>query len=397
MKTRIALSLAAIAISTMSFSQGGGIDNVGTVASGSNNFGLTFLAQVSDGTKNVMISPISLTYALAMATNGGVGKTQMEMRQVMNLSSIDMTRMNSGFRELMDTLANDDDEVDMLVANGVWTNQSIPISKSFMEVVEGQYRATARSVNMADPATAPRINSWVARQTNNRIKNLVSSTTRDALMMIINAVSFKADWSRPFSRDATGPGTFTTQGGQSRTVPMMRQTSHFSYGEYNGAQVVTLPYGKGAFAMTVVLPKAGHNVHAMLESFDSHAWDNMISATQGQRVTLTMPKWTGENSIAAKPYLQRMGMEMPFERGKADFSGISNVPSYITSVTHKTFVKVDEKGTEAAAATAIEVGTTSAPVDPPKVMNLNRPFLYAITNVRTGAILFLGIVADPSR
>ena len=397
MKTRIALSLAALAISTISFSQADGISNVGTVASGSNNFGLTFLAQVSDGTKNVMISPISLTYALALATNGAAGKTQMEMRQVMNVGGINVDRMNAGFRELMTTLQNDDDQVNMLVANGVWTNQSIPISKSFMQIVEGEYQATARSVNMADKATAPRINAWVARQTNNRIKDLVSSTSRDTLMMIVNAVSFKADWSRPFSRDATAPGTFTTQGGQTRTVPMMRQTGNYKYGVYNGAQVVTLPYGKGAFAMTVVLPKQGHNVHAMLESMDSHAWDNLLAGTEGDRVALTMPKWTGQNSIAAKEFLMRMGMEVPFQPGKADFSGMSSVKSYITSVTHKTFVKVDENGTEAAAATSIEVGTTSAPVDPPKTMNLNRPFLYAITNVRTGAILFLGIVADPSK
>jgi serpin B len=241
------------------------------------------------------------------------------------------------------------------------------------------------------------IHDWVEEQTESRIKDLIPQGAIDSMtrLVLTNAVYFNAAWQSQFEEKATTQGSFHLIDGNSVTVPMMRQTASFGYGEGTGYQVVELPYDGGELSMVVLLPAEGQ-FEAFEDAIDNEAFLDVLGRLQWTRLDLTMPKFKMETSFSLNDALAAMGMVQAFDPGRADLSGMDGTRNlYITDVVHKAFVEVDEAGTEAAAATAVIVGTTSMPADPIAV-TIDRPFLFLIRDIETGTVLFLGRVMNPA-
>jgi len=366
-------------------------------ATASNEFGLAFLAQIADSSANKMISPVSLTLALGLAANGAAGETESAMKDALRIGGRPDFDWQSGHYGLHQALASAHGDIEFSIANALWVGKNMPIETSFLDIAKRKYQSTSRSVDFASPSAAREINDWVAGQTNNRIRDLVKSTDAMTLMMIVNAIAFKGKWAVPFEAESTRNGMFFTGAGGSKTVKMMNQEAGFLYGERDGHQVLRLPYKGDRFEMVMILPKKGTDIAAFAQGMTPASYEAFSNLGKRETVLVTIPKWTSEATIDGKMPLVGLGMGIAFQADRADFSRLSKMPAFISSVTHKSFIKVDEEGTEAAAATAVEIKVTSAPVRPePKVFRADRPFLYAISDTQTGAIVFLGYVADPT-
>jgi len=362
-----------------------------------NDFGIAFLGEVAKPEQNVMISPVSLTLALGLAASGANGTTAAEMAGVLRTTGQPDRDWQRGHLEMWRLLREPKPGVEFSLANAIWVGKNMPIETNFLSVAKQMYQTSTRSVDFGSSAAAQEINDWVSGQTNNRIQNLVGRTDSLTQMMIVNAISFKAKWAKPFEKESTHDAPFMTNRPNQTKVKMMTQESRFKYAEVGGHQVLHLPYQENSFEMVIVLPKKGTEVSSFVRAMKPSDWRSWASAGQQTEVLVTIPKWTSEATINGQTPLSAMGMGIAFDPDKADFSKLSKQPSWIGAVTHKSFIKVDEEGTEAAAATGIEFKTTSAPPSEPKVFRADRPFLYAIRDVKSGTIVFMGIVSDPSR
>ena len=250
--------------------------------------------------------------------------------------------------------------------------------------------------------TAPRasgiVNAWAEKNTSGRIKNIVPGRLPgDTRMLLANAIYFKGSWDRKFDSKATRERPFHPLSGGQKQVPMMQQSGEFEYQEGNGCQAVRLPYAGRRLAMYVLLPEPGSNVNQLLTTLTDPVWqDQLLRQLQRRKGTIVLPRFKLEYGAELKPPLQAIGMTLPFSR-TADFSGMSSSALYLSAVKHKSFVEVNEEGTEAAAAT---VGIMSLalvrPVTPPFEMVVDRPFLFAIADNLTRAILFIGVVFEPA-
>ncbi|MBN2187622.1 MAG: serpin family protein, partial [Dehalococcoidia bacterium] len=267
----------------------------------------------------------------------------------------------------------------------------------FLDVLAENYGAGLRPLDFASAPEESRItiNDWVSDQTEGRIEDLIPQGLINALtrLVLTNAIYFNAAWQYPFEEAATVDGTFHVLGGGEVTVPMMRQTESFSYAEGDGYQAVELPYDGRELSMVILLPEAGQ-FNDFEDSLDVRQVEAIVKDLESGRVALTMPKFEFESSFGLKESLAAMGMPVAFSGG-ADFSGMTgNRDLFIADVVHKAFVSVDEAGTEAAAATAVIMQLTAMPEEPVEV-TIDRPFIFLIRDIETGAILFVGRVANP--
>ncbi len=363
----------------------------------------------SDG--NFVFSPFSVSLALAMAYNGAVGDTASEMASALHFTldraeiNRAMAALTAQFLERGSAEATEfEPERRLAIANALWGEQTFPFEADFLAQLEADYGAGLELVDFIHAAEAARerINTWVEDQTNGLIQDIVpqgavSDLTR---LVLANAIYFKSNWLNQFTEAFTQDQPFTRMDSSSVTVPMMRQETHFLYLVDSGYQAISLPYG-GGFAMEIYLPDAG-----AFEAFEQSFTPDMMlmfrsSATWGE-VTLTMPRWETESNLPMTDLLQQMGMQIPFT-GDADFTAMFDEAEtterlFISDVLHKAFISVDESGTEAAAATIIMMGATSAQPEPtePYPFTIDRPFLYTIVDQSTGSVLFMGRVLDPS-
>jgi serpin B len=260
------------------------------------------------------------------------------------------------------------------------------------------YGAGLRILNFAEAPEECRItiNNWVDDQTEGRIKDLIPQGLIDQLtrLVLTNAIYFNAAWASPFNEGATSDGAFHLLNGDEVIVPTMRQTESFGHAESDDYQAIELPYDGNELSMVILLPGSGE-FNTFDSSLNSQKLDEILGELEYKQVDLTMPKFEFETSFALKDTLSEMGMPVAFS-GDADFSGMTgNRELSITAVVHKAFVSVDEAGTEAAAATAVIVGETSAPAEPIEV-KIDRPFIFLIRDIETGSLLFVGRVLNPA-
>ncbi|MDZ7850432.1 MAG: serpin family protein [Halodesulfurarchaeum sp.] len=367
-------------------------------------------------TENAIVSPLSVTTTLAMAFAGAGGETRSQMREALEYSLNDESlhpAFNALQRELNDRAAEiedlpsgyeaGDDPVpfELSLVNAVWGQSGFPFEEAYLEVLADHYGGGLREVDYrADPERVRRtINDWVAGQTAGRIDELLPQGTLDTLtrLVLTNAVYFKANWHEPFDPEDTRQAPFRPLQGSPTEVPMMTTTDPAPYAAVDGTQAVELPYLGGDVSMLVLLPPPGEfeSVEARL---DSVLYSTVAEALEPREGSIAIPKFEFGAGYKLKPALETLGMPEAFDPQAADFSGMADIEGtgerlFIDDVYHDTYIGVDETGTEAAAATGAVIGYTSAPADPFEFV-ADRPFLFAIRDRPTGAILFLGRVVD---
>jgi serpin B len=376
------------------------------VVAGNSAFAFDLYAAVRQGTGNSFFSPYSISVALAMLYAGAGGNTETQMAATMHYT-LPQDRLHASVNWLDLALAGrgqgaagqDGGPFRLEIANSIWGQTGYSFLTPFLDTIALNYGAGLRLLDFqTDPEQCRvTINDWVSDNTEGRIQDLVTqgSITPLTRLVLCNAIYFNAKWLSTFARQNTRDMPFNLLDGRTATVRMMSQTQSFRYAEGDGYQAVELPYDGNEISMLVLLPASGR-FPEFEGGLTSERAGSVVSSLAPRQVALSMPKFSYTTTLALKDTLSAMGMRDAFVPGTADLSGIDGTRElFVGAVLHKAFVRVDEEGTEAAAATAVVVGTTSAPLDP-VVVNVDRPFVVLIRDLATGTILFLGRVTDPT-
>ncbi len=363
-------------------------------------FGFELLKTLSaKGDENVFISPLSVSMALGMAANGANGQTWDEMKSTLGFDGMNRDEINAAYQSFIKLLTTMDSVVIMEIANSIWFDQQrVTVKTNFIDVNKTFFNAAIRTENFSDPATVSMINQWVSDKTHEKITSIINQLSAEEVMVLLNALYFKGAWTYEFDPEDTRDDVFRVTPEQQVDIEMMQQTNEkFEYFENDEMQLITLPYGRGQFAMTVALPKPQRSLDALIESLTPATWSTWMNQSRKQQGTLQMPKFKLEYKALLNETLQAMGIRSAFS-GQADFTGITEeVPLAISRVIHKTFVKVDEEGTEAAAVTAVGMEATSVgPGGSGFLMRVDRPFVVVLHEKHTNAQLFMGKIINPA-
>jgi serpin B len=342
---------------------------------------------------NAFLSPLSASMALGMALNGANGETFTGMQAALRLTGLSEPDFNQGYRNLISLLGGLDSRTEMRIANSMWGRQGLSMIPAFTDAGRTFFDAEVRSLDFSSPSAVETINQWVSGKTNKKIPQLLDEIGRDEVLFLINAIYFKGKWRETFDPKDTRDGPFHGADGRDRTTPLMRQQKTLRYDETPDYQAVDLLYGNGAFAMTVLLPKPGRNPGELLTRLDPPGWNTLTGRFHEAEVNLTFPRFRLEYTRRLNDDLKALGMEVAFDQSRADFYRIADVRPerlYLSRVDQKTFVEVNEEGTEAAAATSVGVSVTSVP----EVfeMKVDRPFVFAIRERLSGTVMFLGLM-----
>lgn len=366
-------------------------------------FGFAMLKQLfgeGGGKANVVISPASLSLALSMTYTGASGSTRDAMATTLGYTGLSLDQINAGSKGLLASLAKPGDGIELSVANSLWARDDVAFRPDFLQRNREFFAAEINTLTTAD-----KINAWVSKNTRGKIDKIVSRVDPSHILFLVNAVYFNGLWSAPFDAKLTKDGVFTTADGAAVNVPMMHNSALYEYLDGDGFQLINLAYGKGRISMYVLLPAKGENLKSFLSKVTPAAWNGWIKRIRGctTEVELALPKFRLEYKAEAeaKRALTALGMGVAFDPEKADFKAMCRIPPtpnvYIGEVVHKTYIDVNEKGTEAAAATSVGMRATAvAPGTTPKMV-VDHPFLLAIRDNETGEMLFVGAVVDPRR
>jgi serpin B len=373
---------------------------------GNSAFAFKLYQELKEKDGNLFYSPYSISLALAMAYAGARGETAQQMADTLQFL-LEQDKLHPAFNWLDAELAsrgegaagNAGGKFRLNIVNDIWGQKDYEFLPAFLNVLAENYGAGLRLLDFINETEQSRvaINKWVSDQTEGRIENLIPPGAINELtrLVLTNAIYFNAAWEYPFNDKVTANGPFYLLDGGQVTVPMMRQTESFGYAEGEGYQAVELPYDGDELSMVILLPASG-NFEAFEAELQAQQVNDIIKGLQPTEVTLTMPKFEFDSEFSLKDTLADMGMPDAFSPEDADFSGMTgNRELFISDVVHKAFVAVDEAGTEAAAATAVIVGTTSVPESPVEV-TIDHPFIFLIRDIETGAILFVGRVLNPA-
>ena len=343
-----------------------------------------------DRGQNVFISPLSILLALAMTYNGASGDTKVAMAETLQFSEFELEELNRGFRDLTTGMMNADETVQISIANSIWYRLGYDVKEDFVQRNKTYYNSEVRKLNFANPQAKDTINTWIDQATNGKIEKMIDRISPNVMMYLINAIYFKGDWTHQFSESATRDGEFTLETGGKKRVPMMHLEEEFRHARGDNLGFLRLPYGREKLAMYILLPDEGEDLDEIIRRLDEDSWNKVLSKLEEKEVILAMPKYRIEYGVKSlNDVLAKMGMGLAFAGG---FSGI-NPKLFISRVMHKAVIDVNEKGSEAAAATVVDMAE-SIPPEPVEFI-VDRPFLFAISDDRTGSILFLGKVAEP--
>lgn len=378
------------------------------LANGNTQFAFDFYKQITDQNGNLIFSPLSLSLALSMALEGAAGDTRAEMLQALAVEELaDM--LGPSFNALLRAIEASQsdleqetkgDKFQLNIANSTWGQAGFEINPAFLDALAVNYGAGMYTVDYANDAEGARqaINDWINEETSGKIPDLIPQGAIDALtrLVLANAIYFKGSWLYEFDEDATQKASFTLLDSSKIDVDMMQLSGeHLQYAEVGNYQLVRLPYLSTDFSMVLLVPDEGEfqAVESSLTADDLRAALQQMSS---ERVNLQMPKFDFESTIDANDPLKALGMQKAFDSGAADFSNITDPTSlYISDVLHKATITVDEKGTEAAAATVVIMGLTSMPIGDPIQLTIDRPFMFTIEHQPTGTLLFMGRVVQP--
>ncbi len=347
------------------------------------------------GSENIMISPFSITSALSMVLNGTAGETYDAVRHTLRYDGKTIEEVNETYLRLMEEMIPVDPRVVMEIANSVWVEKRLVVKEPYINALKTWYLAEARNIDVTDPNAVDIVNSWIEEKTHDRIQDMLDYLSPDLAMLLINAIYFDGKWRYRFDAEDTQNRPFYITPGESVQVPMMYQEENFAVAGTANATLVELPYGQGNYSMVVMLPDEGVSLPEVAATLSSEEWEEWMHQLSygSSEVQLSLPKFEYEYKRSLNDDLVRLGMGVAFDPDNADFSNITDQDIFISRVLHQTFIKTDEEGTEAAAATVVEFEFTSIPSI--TVVNVNRPFLYFIRETTTGTIVFMGQVVDP--
>jgi serine protease inhibitor len=364
-------------------------------------FGFKLFEEIlkQDAGKNIFVSPLSAGLALTIAYNGASGTTQAAMAEALELQGISLEQVNSSNAQLKTLLENPEPEVELTIANSLWANEDFSFKSEFIQTSQDFYQAQVTNLDFSDPNSPGIINSWVNENTNGKIPQIVNNIKPEDVLFIINAIYFKGSWTREFDKNQTANYPFYLSSGEQKQHPMMSQSGSYRYYENEEFQAVSLPYGEsGRLSLYLFLPKQNSSLTAFYESLNAENWEQWMTQFYEQTGFVRLPRFKMEYDISLNEALKALGMEVAF-RDTADFSGMSEIGNLfkISEVRQKTFVEVNEEGTEAVAVTGIGLFPVVAYIPPqePFQMIVDRPFFAAIRDNQTGSILFMGSIEDP--
>jgi len=359
-----------------------------------NQFGFNLLRQAAQAQpeSNILLSPLSASMALGMTLNGAAGTTLDSMRTALRLGATTMPEINTAYRSLLDLLDGLDGNSEFRIANSVWAGAGFPFLASFLDATRTNFDAEVQSLDLQAPASLGLINDWVNARTNGKIPTILDQITGADVMFLINAIYFKGKWRLPFDPKQTRPAPFYALHETQSVATMNLPAALHGHATSTEAEIIELLYGNGAFAMTIVLPRPGHTLAEVVNGLDAARFASWVAALQEEKFGLALPRFRFEYKRALKDDLSALGMRIAFDGGQADFSGMATLPQgvrlFLTSVLQKTYIDVNEEGTEAAAVTAVGVGVTSVP----QVIAVDHPFLFVLRERLSGTIFFVGQV-----
>ncbi len=370
------------------------------VVDADNTFGIKLfknLVENSNEEENIIISPLSVSIALGMTYNGADGETKEAMENTLELQGLSVEEINESYKTLIDALTTVDPKVAMNLPNSIWYRNTFDVLQDFININQNYFYAKVSPLDFNDPASVGIINNWVAESTNDKITEIIDGIDASVMMFLINAVYFNGTWKFEFDEQNTQPETFYLANGTTKQVNMMQQEASLSYATNDLFEAVDLYYGSKNFSMVVLLPKEGLTPENIIEQMNAENWTNWMSSFSEKNIQLLLPKFKLEYEERLNNALIGLGMGAAFDPNGADFSKINPYYQfYIGFVKHKTFIDVNEEGTEAAAVTVVGIEFTSVgDGDTPYIFTVNRPFLFAIKERDTQAIIFLGKVMEP--
>ncbi|HDS08626.1 MAG TPA: serpin family protein [Firmicutes bacterium] len=403
MKSRSLIFFAVLLCSLISISVFG--DKIGdqgktkAYVSGLNEFGFSMFDTIinSDGPKNTFISPASISIALSMALNGADGETFTAMQETMHLQKLTLDQINEETKNVITSLMKADKKVELMIANSLWLRKGQSFKKDFLDANKKFYGAEVGTYDFGDPSTVTKINNWVKKSTKNKIEKIIDKIDPLAIAFLINAIYFKGSWTSEFDEADTKEETFHMTKELNKKHPLMYQEKEFRYYESEKLQAIRLPYGKEKFSMYVFLPSYDYPIEEFMKDVKIEKYREWTNSMNKVKVRLKLPKFKLEYDKLLNSTLQSLGMKVAFDEDAANFGKMCNIPPnvFIQKVLHKTYIEVNEEGTEAAAVTAIQMGIKSAPPRDVYEMFVTRPFFFTIQDDETGLILFMGLISDP--
>jgi serpin B len=372
---------------------------------GSNSFAIDLYARLSKQPGNLFFSPESISTAFGMAYAGARGQTAKEMENVFHFT-LPPDRLHPALGALLSEMNSPHKSYELRVADALWAQQDASFQANYLKLVQSDYSAGFHRVNfkLSPDTVRTTINAWVEKQTNDKIKDLLSPgvVNPSTRLVLTNAIYFKGNWQDQFDKEATQKEEFHLSARQLVMTPMMHRTGGYRYYDGGTFQALELPYSGDEIAMVALLPKEIEGLPALEQSFASGAAAAWIQKLEPvDKVILTLPRFTMTQQFELSGALSAMGMPQAFSNG-ANFSGMTGEPDFtISAAIHKAYIDVNEQGTEAAAATSIVMRATAmryeAPPPPPIVFRADHPFLFILLDTRSGSMLFLGRVADPTK
>jgi serine protease inhibitor len=386
----------ALAIACMIVHDGIMADRGSPLAPPYNELGFKLLGELAREapTRNLLISPISIGMALAMAYNGSAGQTRDEMGRALGFEPMSLEQINRANDNLLDALSSSGPKIELTLANSLWARSGIRFKPDFLDRSRRYFRAQVAELDFRDPQSPQTINRWVSQATRNKIQKIIEQISPNAVMFLINAVHFKGRWEVEFDRAKTAEGVFRLADGRQKRVPMMSGWGSYPYLRGDGFQAVSMHYGGRSVSFYLFLPDEPVGLEVLLSKLNRENWDRWMRGFKKMEGEIRMPRFKSECERELKPALSAAGIRSAFDPSRADFSELRTERDvFISGVRHKAVVEVNEEGTEAAAVTSVVISITSARAGFSLVVD--RPFLFAIREERTGVILFLGAILDP--
>ncbi len=342
---------------------------------------------------NIMISPLSVSYALGMTYNGAAGSTLEAFKEVLHFGDLTSQEVNETYKDLVGQLVHLDDDVEFSLANSIWYRLGASVLEDFIATNREYFDAAVRELDFSDPASVDIINDWIEDKTNDKIKDMLDFIPSGVYMYLVNAIYFNAAWKYEFDKDDTYSGLFHKEDGTTSQADFMKIEGNFYYTSHSAYSAIELPYGDSTFSMVALLPAEGSTVSELIAMIDKDAWNERSTYSSPQEVRVELPKFKYEFKTLLNDHLINLGLGVAFTDA-ADFSNITRETDlFISRVIHQTYIDVNEEGTEAAAATIVELRETS--VQMPLSIKFNRPFIYIIKENSSGAIMFMGKVGKP--
>lgn len=364
-----------------------------------NDFGFRIFAEIirQSEVKNIFIAPTSIAMALSMTYNGADLATKDSMAKTLGVTDLSINQFNQANLELRKTLTNKNKKVILNIANSLWADKGTQFKKEFLSINKKYYNAQVTTLNFADPKSVNKINKWVNNATNKKIKKIIDEIGENVIAFLINAIYFKGVWQNQFDKNKTTEQTFYCFDGTEKKHPMMHQDGRYLYLENKNFQAISLPYANSDICFYIFLPTKEYDIKQFLSDFNSENWLKWMNQFRMLKGSITLPRFKLEYEKSLKDVLKAMGMEIAFDDSRANFTKMASSQIkgniYIGDVKHKTFVEVNEQGTEAAAVTSVHMEVKA--VQETFNMIVDRPFFCSIVDNKTNAILFIGVITEP--